>query len=227
MPVLDQFSLKGRTAIVTGGEGMLGKMICETVKELGGHALSIDLKGNADHLCDITKADDVERLSHIVTKCDILINNAVGNQKPVTDLGDGWAHDLDVGLTGALRMIGAFAPALRQSHGVILNIGSDLSLIGPDPRLYEAGSMKPVSYSVVKHGIVGMTRYFAALFGSKVRCNCLCPGGIDVGQSLPWLPMKRLAKIEEMKGPVAFLISDASNYCTGSVLVADGGRTAC
>lgn len=222
MNVLEQFSLKGKVAIVTGGEGLLGNIICETIRELDGKAISIDLKNGFD----ITKADEVEKLPKIFTQCDILINNAVGNQKPVKDLGDGWAQDLDIGLTGSLRMIGAFAPILQRSKGVILNIGSDLSLIGPDPRLYEPGTMKPVSYSVVKHGIVGLTRYFAAVLGGKVRVNCLCPGGIDQGQKVPYLPMGRLAKPHELKGPIAFLVSDASSYVTGAILSVDGGRTA-
>jgi NAD(P)-dependent dehydrogenase (short-subunit alcohol dehydrogenase family) len=193
---------------------------------LGGKAFSVDIKGKPDYLCDITKADDVNHLAQCVHNCDILVNNAVGNQKPVSDLGAGWATDIDVGLTGALRMIGAFSTQLRGSHGVILNMGSDLSLIGPDPHLYERGSMKPVSYSVVKHGMVGLTRYFAALFGPSVRVNCLCPGGIEQGQKVPYVPLGRLAKLPEMKGAVAFLLSDASSYMTGSILAIDGGRTA-
>jgi 3alpha(or 20beta)-hydroxysteroid dehydrogenase len=59
-----------------------------------------------------------------------------------------------------------------------------------------------------------------------VRCNCLCPGGIDQGQAIPKNPMNRLAKPEDLFGPVALLISDASSYMTGSVVTVDGGRTA-
>lgn len=226
MTVIDQFSLNGKTAIVTGGEGLMGKMICETIRELGGKAISVDIKEGADYHCDITNLDDVKKLRQIVTKVDILVNNAVGNQKPVHDLGDGWGHDLNIGLTGSLRMIGAFSNHLHDAHGVILNIGSDLGLLGPDPSLYDAGTMKPVSYSVVKHGIIGMTRYFGCLLAPKVRCNCLCPGGIEQGQKVPKVPMRRLAKLEEMKGPIAFLVSDASSYMTGAILSVDGGRTA-
>jgi NAD(P)-dependent dehydrogenase (short-subunit alcohol dehydrogenase family) len=113
---------------------------------------------------------------------------------------------------------------LRKRNGVILNIGSDLSLISPDQSLYSDGKVKPLSYSVVKHGIIGLTRYFATLW-PEVRSNCLCPGGINVGQKTPAIPMGRLAQLSEMKGPVAFLISNASSYMTGAVLSVDGGRT--
>jgi NAD(P)-dependent dehydrogenase (short-subunit alcohol dehydrogenase family) len=218
MPVLDQFSLKGKTAIVTGSKGMMGAMICETIIELGGTVMHCDIKDGID----ITNYDHC--LYFDESPCDILVNNAVGNQKPVGAYAAGFENDLDIGLTGAVNMIQVCAHELHKRKGVILNMGSDLSLIGPDQTLYQNGLKKPLSYSVVKHGIVGMTRYFATLW-PDVRCNCLCPGGIDVGQKTPHVPMGRLAQLDEMKGPIAFLVSNASSYMTGAVLSVDGGRT--
>lgn len=222
MPVLDQFSMKGKTVWVTGGEGLLGKIVCETVRELDGIAMSIDIDQKADVVLDITVPPpnvlELEKHENV----DVLVNCAIGNQKPVSQFYKGWYKDIEVGLTGTMRMINTFLPALIRRKGVVLNIGSDLSFIAPTQSLYNNG-VKPLSYSVVKHGIVGMTRYIAATF--PVRCNCLCPGGIDVGQKFPDIPMKRLAWPEEVKGPVAFLISDASSYMTGAVVTVDGGRT--
>lgn len=226
MNVLDQFSLKGKTIIVTGGEGLMGKMICETIRELGGIPHSIDILKTAAHCCNITDYHSVELLSQQFSNVDILINNAIGNQRPVHNFHVGWDKDIAVGLTSAMNMHIAFEKHLKASNGVVLNIGSDLGLIGPDMGLYEAGMMKPLSYSVVKHGMVGMTRYFASLWGGKVRVNCLCPGGVAQGQTVPRCPMGRLARLEEMKGSVAFLISEASSYMTGAILSVDGGRTA-
>jgi NAD(P)-dependent dehydrogenase (short-subunit alcohol dehydrogenase family) len=223
MTVLDQFSLKGKTAIVTGSEGMIGKMICETITELGAVVISVDIVKGASHRTDITVFSDCLRLADV--PCDILINNAVGNQKASESIFNNWEEDLQVGLTGAANMIDVLGPSLRKRKGVILNMGSDLSLIGPDQSLYPNGLKKPLSYSVVKHGIIGLTRYFATTW-PEVRCNCLCPGGIDTGQKVPAVPMGRLAHLDELKGPVAFLISDASTYVTGAVLSVDGGRTA-
>lgn len=226
MGVLEQFSLVDKKAVVTGGEGLLGKAICETVRELGGEAISVDLKPTADTVLDITNGPSVQAFVDAHTDIDILVNCAVGNQKPVHDVGKDFWQDCAVGLMGAYNMSAAFGlPMSKRKDCVVLNIGSDLSLIAPDPWLYEQGVFKPASYSVVKHGIVGMTRYFAAAWGAAIRCNCLCPGGIEQGQKIPHLPMGRLAKLEEMKGPVAFLISQASSYMTGSIVVVDGGRT--
>jgi NAD(P)-dependent dehydrogenase (short-subunit alcohol dehydrogenase family) len=219
--VLDKFSLAGKTAIVTGGEGMIGRMICETIQELGGKAHSVDIRGPSS--LDITVFSDCLRLADV--PCDILINNAVGNQKASESIFNNWEEDLQVGLTGAANMIDVLGPSLRKRKGVILNMGSDLSLIGPDQSLYPNGLKKPLSYSVVKHGIIGLTRYFATTW-PEVRCNCLCPGGVDIGQKVPAVPMGRLARLDELKGPVAFLISDASSYVTGAILSVDGGRTA-
>ena len=68
---------------------------------------------------------------------------------------------------------------------VIINISSDLGVIAPDQRLYRNSQrknnqfVKPVSYSVVKHGIIDLTKYLATYWPNKVRCNALCPGGIS------------------------------------------------
>ena len=201
---------------------MIGKMICQTIRDLGGTAISVDIKDTADIKCDISVFSAVLKLAHIPV--DILINNAVGNQAPVESFTAGWGNDLNVGLTGAVNCIQILGKHLRENNGVILNMGSDLSHIGPDQSLYPEGFMKPLSYSVVKHGIVGLTRYFATLW-PNVRSNCLCPGGVSVGQAFPKIPMNRLARIEELSGPVAFLVSPASSYMTGQCLTVDGGRT--
>ena len=102
MTLLDQFSLKTKVAVVTGGEGLLGRCICETIRELGGTALSLDLKPTADHVIDITDAAAVARLSDEAGDVDILVNCAVGNQKPLTDVGEGFSSDLNIGLVGAM-----------------------------------------------------------------------------------------------------------------------------
>jgi NAD(P)-dependent dehydrogenase (short-subunit alcohol dehydrogenase family) len=149
--------------------------------------------------------------------------------------------ELAVGLTGAVFCSRYFGEQMaRQGGGVILNIASDLGLIAPDQRLYANADApantqpkKPVSYSVVKSGLIGLTRYLATYWATEgVRANALCPGGVENGQPSIFLerihqliPMGRMARVNEYQGAVVFLCSDASAYMNGSVVTMDGGRS--
>ena len=120
----------------------------------------------------------------------------------------------------------------KQKKGNILNIGSDLSFISPNQNIYN-NFIKPISYSIVKHGVVGMTKYLATYFADyNIRSNALCPGGIYnnhdkkfVSNLRKLIPMKRMAKKNELNEAMYFLISDKSSYVNGHSLVVDGGRT--
>ena len=187
----------------------------------------------------------------VTGRVDILINNAANDPK-VSNQGvessrlevfplDVWQRDLSVGLTGALictKIVGGWLAT--SGGGVILNIASDLGIIAPDQRLYrvdgrapEEQPVKPVTYSVVKHGLVGLTRYVATYWVEQgVRCNALAPGGVLTDQPQEFLeavelriPMGRLARVDEYRGAVQFLVSEASSYVNGAILPADGGRT--
>ena len=123
---------------------------------------------------------------------------------------------------------------LSHNHkGIIVNISSDLGIISPDQRLYNALNKKPVSYSVVKHGIIGLTKYIATYWSSEgIRSNTLCPGGIFDNQSDEFvmkiknlIPLKRMAEKNEYKNAIQFLSSDASSYMNGATVVIDGGRS--
>jgi NAD(P)-dependent dehydrogenase (short-subunit alcohol dehydrogenase family) len=154
---------------------------------------------------------------------------------------DDWRLQIDVGLTGAFlcsQVFGAWMAA--QGGGVILNIASDLSVISPDQRLYrkdglpeERQPVKPVTYSVIKTGLLGLTRYLATYWADRnVRVNALSPGGVYTGQPEGFvtrlsalIPLGRMADRDEYRGAVQFLCSQASGYMTGQNLVIDGGRT--
>lgn len=208
--------------------------------------------------CDITREESIAAAcAQVMADCgrvDILINNAANNPK-VEGSGlagkhgsrleyfplEVWRQDIAVGLTGAFLCSRIFGAELaRRKKGVILNIASDLALIAPDQRLYRKPSLpaeqqpvKPVTYSVVKAGLLGLTRYLATYWADcGVRCNALCPGGVENGQPPDFLeklskliPMGRMAQPDEYQGAVIFLCSDASSYMNGAIVSMDGGRT--
>jgi NAD(P)-dependent dehydrogenase (short-subunit alcohol dehydrogenase family) len=211
---------------------------------------------------DITRPESVRQLLADILerfgRLDILINNAANNPKMENSSEvnfsrfenfplEQWHADIAVGLTGALlcsQALGSYmARTFHESgrRGVILNIASDLAVIAPDQRIYRQPGLpdhlqpvKPVTYSVVKSGLVGLTRYLATYWAdSGVRVNAISPGGVFNGQPDAFvrkltnlIPMGRMAGADEYQGAVMFLVSDASSYMTGHNLVIDGGRTA-
>lgn len=207
-------------------------------------------------VADITDLDALVQVGQQLLaqhdRVDILINNAARNPK-VESAGDKdfsrlehfpweqWQLDLNVGLGGAFNCAKVFgAQMARQGRGVIVNIASDLGVIAPDQRLYrvpgreaEQQPVKPVTYSVVKHGLIGLTKYLATYWCEQgVRCNALSPGGVYAGQNdifvsklTQLVPLGRMAEADEYRGAIAFLCSDASTYMNGANLVMDGGRS--
>ncbi len=205
---------------------------------------------------DITSDGSVREAARAIAerfgRIDILVNNAANDPKFEAD-GEvaysrlehfpfaQWQADLAVGLTGAFLCSQIFGSAMaRAGRGVIVNVASDLALIGPDQRIYrqpgtadDAQPTKPVTYSVVKAGLLGLTRYLATYWAERgVRANAISPGGVYTDQSdvfvknlTSLIPLNRMAKVDEYQGAMLFLCSDASAYMTGSNLVIDGGRT--
>jgi len=206
---------------------------------------------------DITDKKDLEKIKEEIlarhNRIDVLINNAANNPK-VEDNEEQknwsrfenfpesiWQDDLNVGLKGAFFCSQVFGGYMAEhGRGVILNISSDLGIIAPDQRIYrkegleeEQQMVKPVTYSVVKHGLIGLTKYLATYWAEKnIRVNTICPGGVYNQQDEEFLkkltnliPLGRMADQDEYKAVILFLISDASSYMTGSTLVIDGGRT--
>lgn len=188
-------------------------------------------------------------------RIDILVNNAAIDPKVKGDQGvmetsrlehfplDQWNLQVAVGLTGAFLCSQVFGAAMAKDDkgGVILNIASDLSVFSPDQRLYRKKGLpddlqpvKPVTYSVIKAGLVGLTRYLATYWAEQgVRANSLSPGGVFNGQSEEFvqrlstlIPLGRMAQKDEYRAAVQFLCSDASSYMSGQNVVMDGGRSA-
>jgi NAD(P)-dependent dehydrogenase (short-subunit alcohol dehydrogenase family) len=206
---------------------------------------------------DITsEASLLEARDAIIAKfgrIDILINNAANNPK-VEDQTPGkpwsrlenfpletWNADIAVGLTGAFLCSRIFGQEMvKRNSGVIINVASDLGVIAPDQRLYrkegvpeDQQPVKPVTYSVVKTALIGLTRYLSTYWtANNIRVNAISPGGVFAGQPDEFtarlhqlIPMGRMAHKDEYQGAILFLCSDASSYMTGQNLILDGGRS--
>jgi len=216
---------------------------------------SVSAKGMS---VDITNEDAIisncQELISLYGKIDGLVNNAANNPKveqsneknfsrlenfPV----EIWNQDVAVGLTGSFLCAKHYGSKIANNPdgGTIVNISSDLGLMAPDQRLYRKEGMadelqpvKPVTYSVVKTGMVGLTRYLATYWADKnVRCNAICPGGVENGQPDDFIkevssriPFNRLAQSDEYQGVLIWMLSDASSYLNGAIVPVDGGRTA-
>jgi NAD(P)-dependent dehydrogenase (short-subunit alcohol dehydrogenase family) len=205
---------------------------------------------------DITDPQSVKNLLRNVLdeygRVDILVNNAANNPKMENKANvefsrleffplEQWDADLNVGLKGAFlcsQVIGA--EMARRKQGVIVNVASDLAVIAPDQRLYRKPGLsedqqpvKPVTYSVVKTGLIGLTRYLATYWAdSGIRVNAISPGGVYNNQPDDFvkrlaslIPLGRMANANEYQAAILFLCSDASSYMTGANLVIDGGRS--
>lgn len=273
---LQNFNLTGKTALITGGAGVLGIQHAMAILEVGGSVVITDLdfdklqsasatlsgsfnKRKIDaHIMDVTDEGSVQGLLDALRnqgiRIDVLINNAAIDPKVNKENGisessrfenfelSQWSLQLDVGLTGAFLCTKHFGSEMVKDGlgGVVLNISSDLSVISPDQRLYREDGLedylqpvKPITYSVVKSGLIGFTRYVATYWADKgVRCNALSPGGIFNDQSETFIkkieqliPLGRMAQLDEYRSTVQYLCSNASSYMNGQNVIVDGGRS--
>jgi len=191
---------------------------------------------------DVTKASQIESLvNETVTsfgRLDVLVNNAgIELPKKITDTSEAeWDRLLDVNLKGVFLCAKASIPVMqRQGGGVIINVASELGLVG--------GS-EIAAYSASKGGVVQLTKALAIDHASdNIRVNCVCPGPVETpllqaiidGSSNPDQErrsiiektlLKRVGQPDEIANVIAFLASSESSYMTGSIVVVDGGCTA-
>lgn len=201
--IYDLLSLEGKTALVVGGSGYLGKEITKTLIELGATVFiaSRDYENNSrfaselnrtygklkaipQHV-DITQPVSVSGLIQEITEktngvLDILVNSGWSGKKNSLEsitIND-WNYDLDVCLTGVFSMVKASLELLKKSSGIILNISSMYGHIAPDYRVYVAEEFtNPPSYGAAKAGVIQLTRYLASFLAPHgIRVNSISPG---------------------------------------------------
>ncbi|MBX3237415.1 MAG: SDR family oxidoreductase [Nitrospiraceae bacterium] len=146
-----------------------------------------------------------------------------------------WDAVMRVNVTAAFAIVQEAQPSLAASgKGCVLLVSSIYGLVGPDTRLYEGTAMgNPAAYGVSKGGLLQLMRYLSTVCAPNIRVNALSPGGVWRHQAEAFVeryhartPLGRMATEEDMKGAVAYLVSDLSSYVTGQNLVVDGGWTA-
>ncbi len=242
-----------KNIIIAGGNGFLGKQFVSFLiskKIYNVHVIDINTsikykKNFFEYKCDVLNERKLFKIIKNIKKkfksIDVLINCIAKDYSPNFKNNLSFEKidiktvkkDIEIGILSSV-IISKYVSSImiKQKKGNILNIGSDLSFISPNQNIYN-NFVKPVSYSIAKHGIIGFTKYLATYLAKyNIRCNALCPGGIYKNHNKKFvknlnklIPMNRMAKIDELNKAMFFLISDDSSYVTGHSLVVDGGRT--
>ncbi|PKB82159.1 MAG: 2-deoxy-D-gluconate 3-dehydrogenase [SAR202 cluster bacterium Io17-Chloro-G9] len=247
------FSLEGKVALVTGGNGGLGLGMALGLAEAGANisvaarnaektatalgqieatgVKALGLTADVSRESDITEM--VAKTIEAFGRLDILINNAgmVVRKEPQDLTTDEWDQVLDVNLRGAfLAAKSAYPHMKRQGGGKIINIGSMFSIFGG------GGSGAP--YSSSKGGLVQLSKSLAVAWAKdNIQSNTILPGWImtELTSDIPVrqperyemisrrIPTGRWGEAEELKGVAVFLASPASDYVTGAVITVDGG----
>jgi 2-deoxy-D-gluconate 3-dehydrogenase len=248
--ILDQFSLKGKSALVTGSSRGLGAAIAVAFAEAGANVavhgsssapaatqqklLALGVK-SAALVGDVGDASACARLieetvQHLGT-IDILVNNAgIIRRSPAAEHSeDDWKAVIDVDLTSVFRLTQhAGRHMLARGSGKIINIASLLT--------FQGGILVP-SYAAAKGAVGQLTKAFANEWASKgINVNAIAPGYMDTDntealrnnperarQILERIPAGRWGKPQDLAGAAVFLASAASNYVHGHILVVDGG----
>ncbi len=242
------FSLSGKTALITGASAGLGAHFAKVLAQNGARVILAARRVDAlDQVAtdiaaahgavstvalDVTVPDSIAALADVLAGTDILVNNAgVVREKPVLDQTEAdWDAVIDTNLKGMFLMAQAAARAMKESGrgGNIINVASILGF-------RQGGALLP--YAVSKAGVIQMTKQLAlelARFG--IRVNALAPGYVktdlnrdfwesDAGKTMiKRIPQRRIGEFPDLDGPLLLLASDSSAYMTGSAITVDGGH---
>ena len=229
----------GATVIVASRNGEKCEEFAETLRQQGHNAFGMALDLSDDASIKALPKTVFDRFGHI----DILVNNAV-DRSNLTSLADATRQKLQdsasTNLNGQILLSQAVLRyMIPAERGSIINISSMRGLDSPHFPFYpESMGDQPVNYTTEKWAMVGLTKYMAGRYGKHhIRVNCIAPGGFNPGLAenpdkkafvdtyIANTPLGCWASYDDIKGPVAFLASDAAAYVTGATLVMDGGWT--
>jgi NAD(P)-dependent dehydrogenase (short-subunit alcohol dehydrogenase family) len=249
-------SLSGRVSVVTGGAKGLGRQMATALAEAGSDLVicgrSIEpCEQAAQELekigvrvlpvrCDIASAEDITGMRDCTLdhfgRVDVLVNNAgrAWFAPPEEMPLDRWEQVMRVNITGTFLCSQAFGTAMiARGKGKIINIASVSGLLGKNPEIHNS-----LAYNTSKGAVVNMTRDLAVKWARKgINVNAIAPGFFPSSRNsgryderkdaiLGEIPMGRPGGPDDLKGPVVFLASDASDFVTGAILSVDGGVTA-
>jgi len=250
--ILERFSLRDKTAFVTGAARGIGRGIARGLAEAGARVALVDrdgetARGTAGELAaegleclalqaDVTRQGEVEAAIEALLerwgRLDIAVNNAgICHNAPSAELAEqDWDRVLDLDLKAVFLCAQAEGrPMIARGSGSIINIASMSAQVVNFPQPQAA-------YNAAKAGVVQLTRSLAAEWAQfGVRVNSISPGYVNTdllqpGKSLhpQWIeltPQKRLGEPWEIAGAAVYLASEAASFCTGTDLVVDGGYT--
>ena len=232
------FAEEGADIVITGRRAELGQRVSDEIRQKRVRCVFVQ----ADHAQAEACSHVVERTLAEFGRSDILFNNAgiVTKGTAETTEDDIWNETLAINVTAVWRMNKLVIPHMKkQGGGVIVNNGSDWSVVG---------GKNAFPYIVSKGAIGMMTKAMALDFArDNIRVNAVCPGDTFVDRwiekgyfeysdpvsleqaikdSSAYIPMGRFGKPEEIAKAVLFLASDDSSFMTGHLLLVDGGNTA-
>lgn len=237
-----------KTVIVTGAASGIGRATASRIAREGGRVVAVDISAaRLEELAaslpdgsvvtvtgDITQQADIDSIVAAAgDRIDALANVAGVNDdfSPAHETSDAvWDRTIGINLTGGFKLTRAVLPVMLQAGtGSIVNVASEAGL---------RGNASGTAYTVSKHGVVGLTRSTAFMYGPQgIRVNAVAPGGVATGIPMPAHPSEAgtarltpfqqqiptIATAEQLAASITFLLSDDGININGAVLPSDGG----